>query len=389
MTVFNETVTETLNIPHDAGLGLEFDDALVDGLKLSPQPSTSWAFLRTLSETLNVSQTDAGLWFALRSISEGLTFDNVLAANTIYGVTQTEIMQIADLMNVGYPVALVENMTLALLQQQEVAYLITEGLGLGDTASPTMKFGVALIETLRIADALYRFLDASITETVNMAMSLAATGSLRATLTENLSLSLSLTGTLLARAIVTETINLTQLDALRMIFAPIIEEGIQFDGMFVQPNGSYTTWAINAASGAVTEYTNYVFNSFAEMDGKYIAASSSGLYELLGDTDAGAAIIARIKGGMMNLGQSKYTSFKAAYIGMRDDGEHNDVYLRLVTGDDKTYTYKVQSKTMETTKVHFGKGLRARYFSYELYTVGQDFDLDAIEFIPIISSRRT
>ena len=35
-----------------------------------------------------------------------------------------------------------------------------------------------------------------------------------------------------------------------------------------------------------------------------------------------------------------------------------------------------------------GKGLSARYFAFELTTPGQDFDLDSVEFIPMMRDRR-
>ena len=43
---------------------------------------------------------------------------------------------------------------------------------------------------------------------------------------------------------------------------------------------------------------------------------------------------------------------------------------------------------MKTTKVNLGKGLRARYFAFELVSTGQDFDLDTLEFIPLVAQRR-
>jgi hypothetical protein len=44
---------------------------------------------------------------------------------------------------------------------------------------------------------------------------------------------------------------------------------------------------------------------------------------------------------------------------------------------------------MITTRVQVGKGLRARYYAFELETVdGQDFDLESIEFVPLVVQRR-
>ena len=76
----------------------------------------------------------------------------------------------------------------------------------------------------------------------------------------------------------------------------------------------------------------------------------------------------------------------AAYLGMRGEGE---AILRLLTGDGRRYDYLVKTQNMRTTKVNMGKGLRARYFAFELEIIdGHDFDLDAIEFVPIVTQRR-
>jgi hypothetical protein len=63
--------------------------------------------------------------------------------------------------------------------------------------------------------------------------------------------------------------------------------------------------------------------------------------------------------------------------------------LRLTTGPGAYYDYLVKARPMQTTRVTLGKGLRARYFKYELIAIdGHDFDLDNIEFLPIVSQRR-
>jgi hypothetical protein len=73
-------------------------------------------------------------------------------------------------------------------------------------------------------------------------------------------------------------------------------------------------------------------------------------------------------------------------LGVRASGEF---LIKLRTGDGKSYTYQVNAQPLRTTRVELGKGLRARYFTYELISIGgQDFDLDEIEFLPIVSQRR-
>jgi hypothetical protein len=77
--------------------------------------------------------------------------------------------------------------------------------------------------------------------------------------------------------------------------------------------------------------------------------------------------------------------FKGMYLGVRGEGEW---VIKLITGDGNTYNYAVSTRNQRTTKVHMGKGLRARYWAFDMISSGQDFDLDTIEFVPIAAQRR-
>jgi len=172
---------------------------------------------------------------------------------------------------------------------------------------------------------------------------------------------------------------------LQALWDGSISETIVLDGGYLAPDGSFTTWAMNTSTAAVTEYTNYVFNSFARMGNKYLGASDTGLYELLGDNDAGADIIATLKGGYFQFGGSRLSRLNAAYIAARGEGQF---VLKIRTGDGQEYIYQTNTRNMRSTKVHMGKGMRARYFSFELVSTGQDFDLESLEFVPIVVQRR-
>jgi hypothetical protein len=162
-------------------------------------------------------------------------------------------------------------------------------------------------------------------------------------------------------------------------------EGVEISAAYLSPGGGITTWALNTNTAAVTEYSGYDFNSFAKLGRHYVGASNEGIFSLDGDTDDGTDIISRIKSGFAQFSGSKFTSFKAAYLGVRGEG---DFILRVVDGEGKSYDYAVSTRNTRSTKVHMGKGLRARYFSFELISTGQDFDLDTVEFIPIAETRR-
>lgn len=174
---------------------------------------------------------------------------------------------------------------------------------------------------------------------------------------------------------------------LSAIYHQLVDEVVDFSVASRQPDGTVTTWVVNLRTGAVTEYTDYAFESIVQMpDGTYLAAGLDGnLYQLQGNTDNGQPIIADIMGGLLDMGGSRFTSLKAAYLGVRGQGKF---YLRLVTNGDVTRTYEVSTRPLTTARVDIGKGLRSRYIQWELISTGQDFDMTGIEFIPLVSGRR-
>jgi len=238
--------------------------------------------------------------------------------------------------------------------------------------------------------APYNFYSGVLADTMQISPSQIATYRARPTASDQVNISDALGHKLVLRVIAEEGVELTAAETLNLIYRPELVEGIEITAGYVSPDDSFTTWVVNTLNGAVTNYEDFTFNSFARMGQKYVGASSDGIYELNGDDDAGTDIIATVKSGLAQMvGQSRFTQFRGAYLGVRSDveGKHK-FFMKLETGDGVERTYGVNVKNMETTKIHLGKGLRARYFSFELTSTGQDFDLDTVEFVPILASRR-
>ena len=202
----------------------------------------------------------------------------------------------------------------------------------------------------------------------------------------------ALANKLLMSVTMPEGVDISASQLLHMAYSGMIDERFGVSAVYVSPDGTSTTWAINTRTGAVTEYKNFVFNSMAKIGRMFIGAADDGLYELDGDTDDGENIATRMRGGQMQPGGSHFTSFKAVYLGMRakTDAPRStpDFIFKFVAGDGREYAYGVKPSNQQTTRIMLGKGLRARYFSWELVSLGPDFDLDTIEFVPIISQRR-
>jgi hypothetical protein len=191
---------------------------------------------------------------------------------------------------------------------------------------------------------------------------------------------------LLLNVVASETIEITPEQALGMILGQTVAEGIAINAGYIEPNGSFTTWTMNTRTGAVAEYSNYEFNSFARVGNKYVGATSQGLFELLGDTDDGTNIIAELKGGYFQFGGTHLSRLKGAFIAAA--GEEGNYVLRIETKDGEVYDYRISARNGRSSQFHMGKGQRSRYFAYTLTSAGQDFTLDTLEFVPVVLQRR-
>ena len=174
--------------------------------------------------------------------------------------------------------------------------------------------------------------------------------------------------------------------ALQMLWNGTIQECGRGGITYQSPSGNTSSWVVNTRTNAITEYVNWTFNSFTSMGRKYIATDQNGLYELNGERDLTANIVADMMGGMVKFNGAKFAGMKGVYIGLSQAGQF---YLKLTAGDGREYTYQfVANPGQMTSKVKIGKGLRSRYFQWELISTGSDFDLDTVEFVPMVSDRR-
>jgi hypothetical protein len=271
----------------------------------------------------------------------------------------------------------------ALVVAQGVALL--EALLLPDTVAPRTQFNVAATVTVALSDALRRFIGGAALDSAVFTEALLGDRVTPAVASDIAQITDALAGKLLLRVTAAETVTLDDVEVLKALYRGDIAEGVEIVAGYVSPGDGFTTWAVNTRTGAATEYTAFEFNSFTRMGQRYLAANSTGLYVLDGDTDAGASIVADIKTGIAQFAGSRFTTVQAVYLGMRGEG---DFVLRIVEGDGTIRNYAVKAQNMRTVKVQTGKGIRARYLSFELISTGQDFDLDSIEMVPIGAQRR-
>ncbi len=386
-----ESDTGPLDIVMSEGVGLgqvfvasvPRSATLLDGVRFEVIPARFRATPVTAADGLGVSASVLAYYGQV--LVERLRLVEALIPNAFMHVRIDDLVQLITTLRQALPVALVDGVGMASATQAQRSIRVLEAIQLHETVLGAAHYHVSIAQVLRLHDSLANFFGASIADGIGIGSTLTARALAMAGLSETMQVSATLVPKLLLSVTVPEGVRLSAVQAVKMLFRPTLREGVVFEAGYVAPDGGFTTWVMNTRTGGVTEYDNYAFNSFAQMGAKYLGASDSGLYELLGDDDDGTDIIARIKGGFLQFGGTQLSRLKEAYIAARGGGQF---VLKIRTADGLTYNYLADTRNMRSSKVHMGKGQKSRYFAFELISTGQDFDLDTLEFVPIVVQRR-
>jgi len=108
--------------------------------------------------------------------------------------------------------------------------------------------------------------------------------------------------------------------------------------------------AINLRHFAVTEYANFNFNSFAELNGILLGAKSDGIYPLVGGSDQGQPIDAHI-----STGQALLEFFRV-----------RDIYINSLSGGQR--------------RAKMPRGTKPGYIKFDVENIGGgELDIDSIQ----------
>jgi hypothetical protein len=383
MTVFEDTLADTASVAPAVVDLLSLREALQDDF------TTSWSVEDRLS--LREATAEAFLVsFAMIGtenvrIFEGLDVGDTLAPAALFGRLMVESARIAERVRLGHVATLAEIATIEATLAVANGWAVAEELQITDTLLALGTYGSTIAERARFQASLARFLGSDLAETVELTPTVVLSARFSGQASEAATLSDAITPKLLFHAAAADTVTFDDTELLQLIYDGKLRDDVAIEAMHLDPNGDVVTWCVNTRMGFVTQYKNYDFNSFAVVNGRYVGATSTGLYELHDDTDDGEDIIAGITGGILQMNSSKRHGLAGVYIGLRGSG---DFYLKLTSGDGTEYVYRITARDMDTTKVNIGKGLRHRYLSYSLENVGQDFELESIEFVPMRGFRR-
>jgi hypothetical protein len=339
------------------------------------------------TESINLTDSSSYIYGVGAQIDDVIKLTSQMSVSSSYHQTLVGQALLSDALVNGLTVRLIERLNITEVVSATHALFILDQLKVSSALTVSGVYSVKIAELLALHPSLSAFFGGGIFDVVGLTDNVSRQFIGRPVLADGVTLTDVLGHTLIWRVVENDGIEITDEQLVSAIYHGELSDTIEFSIAYASPSGSFTTWAINTRTGAISEYTNYDFNSFARMGRsfRYMGASKEGLFELDGPDDDGTPIITDIISGFAQFAGSRYTAFKAAYLGIRGEGEF---IFKLITGDDKEYIYKAEVKDMKSSRINLGKGLRARYFAFQLTSTGQDFDLESVELLPIGATRR-
>ncbi|MDD0837916.1 hypothetical protein PSQ40_04960 [Curvibacter sp. HBC61] len=132
------------------------------------------------------------------------------------------------------------------------------------------------------------------------------------------------------------------------------------------------TIVMNTLTGAVSEYTNFQFDSITPKR----AGSAGGLHTLGGDLDISTPIVSQVITGRQEWGASLKKLLSVIYLSIRCTGP----CAAIVQGKSGSWTYPAESYSTGVTRAKPGLGIRENYLAFGFQnTNGDTFVLDRIE----------
>lgn len=324
---------------------------------------------------------------------DGVELTTALAASISSLSTLSEILTVADVLQVVAQMAVTETVTI----DQDVPegiyrlltivnrVLLTSTISQKQTVAVTASLLASALTVLASMDSVSDGVEAS--DVVAQAMEVAQW------VAEGLTVTATVAPFLRVVLVGSDSLSLQSAITSQMTMTNDVTETVSFVGSLGMgdPEAGFTTWVVHPEIPAATTYNNFTFNSFATRGATMLAARADGIYELTGDTDADTDIAAVVRTGLMELGATLLKQVTRAYLGYTSDGR---LVLKTITtdGGEKTerwYELEETAGAPREARIKFGKGVKARYWQFELRNAdGADFHVDQLQLLPLALSRR-
>lgn len=329
-----------------------------------------------LADSFSFSSDLEPLWTAVQTLSDTFTIDDVLSA--LIKATASDSF----------------TFTASPTAWMVLAKKLRDSLQITGAASKTVDLHVAIALSFALRDAVIDAQGSFLSDTLALHDSLLATANHIVNLLDSLQLSAAATGNVILQAFVADTFSLGDDVTGTAEVLQALADAFGFTATFYTGQDTYTAWVMTPESRAMRQYTNYPFNSYALLFGRFYGAASDGVYLLEGDTDNGALITGSVRTGLLDFNSRQMKRMDRLYLGYRSDGT---LCLRACvtspTGTKEEYTYKMVAKPADAAReqrIPIGRGLKSVYWQFELDNSadGSSFELSDITVLPMILTRK-
>lgn len=252
-----------------------------------------------------------------------------------------------------------------------------------------------IAEACVIAETITQGFSLEAVENAGLEDSLAQTVLAVAQVLDAASLSDSSDNTLSAITLVSDTASLADSFASQLNANQLAGEAILAIARITLDGTEYVGIVLNTEGLQPSEYANWDFNSFARDGDTFYGAKEDGIYVLEGDTDQGAQIAFYLKTGRTDFGSAQLKGIDAVYLGYNSSG---DVRLKVITSENGltqenwyalSSAYSGSGDAPDAGRVKTGKGLRSRYWAFEITNMGgADLSLYDMKLLPVIMKRK-
>jgi hypothetical protein len=151
---------------------------------------------------------------------------------------------------------------------------------------------------------------------------------------------------------------------------------ISAHGDFIPAREAFKVLAMNLRNFSVSEYENFLFNSFAFFNGIYLGAKNDGIYPLVGEKDQDTPIDAELRTGQIPM---ERVAGRDVWIGGRSGGDLK-VILTGDEGTDEEVSLEYLLSTLGQDRAKVPRGLKPVYLKIGVKNIdGSDFHLDALQ----------
>ncbi|MFZ2981882.1 MAG: hypothetical protein WA085_12685 [Sphingobium sp.] len=155
----------------------------------------------------------------------------------------------------------------------------------------------------------------------------------------------------------------------------------------------FTGWVLNADTLAPSEYqfADLQFNSACRHGDTYLLAADDGIYQFTEETNV-ETVMTYIKTGKTDFGSDMRKGITNAYMVYSAAGQMTLKVTTSANGVLQTNDYAMvpfsSTETPDPQRVTVGKGLKSRYWQFELTGANAGCTFDEIGMLPVVLSRR-